>query len=89
MLLQIEDLQVISFDRFMLKRSMMIEQDETVQMHIGFVSHFLGKKSLIEESKESMLLPISKNLFTDEGLLTSHKQNNNFKVPNAKNMPFL
>ena len=68
---------------------MMIEQDEAVQMHIGFVSHFLGKKSLFEETKENVLIPISKTLFTDENLLTSHKQVNNFKVPSGKNMPFL
>ena len=49
--MQIEDLQVISFDKFNFKNSQSIEYDENVRIHINFVIHFLSKKNMIEESK--------------------------------------
>jgi len=50
-IMQIEDLQVISFDKFNFKNSQSVEYDENVRIHINFVIHFLSKKNMIEESK--------------------------------------
>ena len=50
-IMQIEDLQVISFDKFNFKKSQSVEYDENVRIHINFVIHFLSKKNMIEESK--------------------------------------
>jgi hypothetical protein len=49
--LQIDDLQVISFDRFTLKLCPSIEYDDSVRVHVSFVGHYLNKKSLLEEKK--------------------------------------
>ncbi len=49
--MQIEDLQVISFDKFNFKISQSVEYDENIRIHMNFVTHFLSKKSIIEESK--------------------------------------
>ena len=49
--LVIDDLQVISFDRFTLKMCPNIEYDETTRIHMNFVQHYKLKKSLLEEKK--------------------------------------
>ena len=56
--MQIEDLEVISFDKFNFKNSQSVEYDENIRIHLNFVIHYLQKKSILEESKvkESMLL---------------------------------
>ena len=50
-IMQIEDLQVISFDKFNFKVSQSVEYDENIRIHMNFVIHFLSKKSIIEETK--------------------------------------
>ena len=50
-IMEIDDLQVISFDKFNFKNSQSVEYDENVRIHINFVIHFLSKKALLEESK--------------------------------------
>ena len=50
-IMQIEDLQVISFDKFNFKTSQSVEYDENIRIHMNFVIHFLSKKSILEESK--------------------------------------
>lgn len=71
--MEIDDLQVISFDRFQLRQSQLINYDESIRIHINFVTHFLSKKSLLEESKTSPLLPVTRNLLTADQLLRSDK----------------
>ena len=39
--MQIEDLQVISFDKFNFKISQSVEYDENIRIHMNFVTHFL------------------------------------------------
>jgi hypothetical protein len=50
-IMEIDDLQVISFDKFNFNNSQSVEYDENVRIHINFVIHFLSKKALLEESK--------------------------------------
>jgi hypothetical protein len=40
-IMQIEDLQVISFDKFNFKTSQSIEYDENIRIHLNFVVHYL------------------------------------------------
>lgn len=49
--MQIDDLQVISFDKFNFKISQSVEYDENIRIHLNFVIHFLQKKNILEESK--------------------------------------
>lgn len=39
--MDIEDLQVISFDKFNFKISQSVEYDESIRIHLNFVIHFL------------------------------------------------
>lgn len=48
-ILVIDELQVISFDRFTLKLCPSIEHDEIVKVNMNFVNHFTHKKALLEE----------------------------------------
>ena len=50
-LMQIDDIQVISFDKFNFKISQSVDYDENIRIHLNFVSHFIQKKVLLEESK--------------------------------------
>jgi len=50
-LMQIDDIQVISFDRFNFKMSQLVDYDENIRIHLNFVTHFIQKKALLEESK--------------------------------------
>jgi hypothetical protein len=49
--MQINELQVISFDKFSFKNSQLVDYDENIRIHLNFVIHYLQKKSIIEESK--------------------------------------
>lgn len=49
--MQIDDIQVISFDKFNFKISQSVDYDENIRIHLNFVSHFIQKKVLLEESK--------------------------------------
>jgi len=51
MLMQIDDIQVISFDRFNFKMSQLVDYDENIRIHLNFVTHFIQKKALLEDSK--------------------------------------
>eukprot|EP00347_Sterkiella_histriomuscorum_P010986 403374183 len=87
--MEINELQVISFDRFTLRQCQSIDYDESIRIHINFVSHFLSKKSLIEECKSLTLFPITKNLLTSESLLRQNKiaYNNHQQVQQNQSLP--
>ena len=65
--MQIDDLQVISFDKFNFKQSQSVEYDEQVRIHVNFVIHFLAKKSLLEETKT--MVPLTKQVATSKSFL--------------------
>ncbi|CDW81589.1 UNKNOWN [Stylonychia lemnae] len=72
--MEIDDLQVISFDRFTLRQCQSIDYDESIRIHINFVMHFLSKKSLLEESKDTFqMFPINRNLLTNENIFRPNK----------------
>ena len=57
-ILQIDSLQVISFDRFRLNLPSSIEYDQQIRTHMNFVSHYLTKQKLLldflnQQSKEA------------------------------------
>lgn len=49
--MQINELQVISFDKFAFKNSQLVDYDENIRIHLNFVIHYLQKKSIVEETK--------------------------------------
>ena len=76
-IMQIDDLQVISFDKFNFKNSQSVEYDENVRIHINFVIHFLSKKALLEESKiRDSAMEDMKNhqLATTQGFIKNHTE---------------
>lgn len=71
--LQIDDLQVISFDKFIFKPSQQIDYDEGVRIHINFLIHSLNKRrlllSMLEENKNQSPMQITKALLTAKGFI--------------------
>ena len=50
-IMQVDDIQVISFDKYNFKTSQSVEYDENIRIHLNFVIHYLLKKRVLEESK--------------------------------------
>lgn len=61
-IMEIDHLDVISFDRFSFKRSPSIQYDEGIRIHTNFLIHYLNKKALVEDPSNEILVPISEKL---------------------------
>ncbi len=55
MVLVIDELKVISFDRFQMKLPSSVQYDDLIRVHLAYFRHFNAKRALIGSSYE---LPI-------------------------------